>query len=245
MCLPSPQVNTSMRRLRSSRCSLWPASRRGHALPVFIYWLLLVLLLSFVIVCTAYDLAHVEHHPHACGQCSRSYSVLGALRRHYRRDHPGVAFSQQQERSPSPPPNDAAPVADAAPLGAQPSSAASPPENRAAPPTAFSSSCPDAGPTGIQASVPTAVAGSILAYYRKWGDRITARPIVEHVEGGRPDVFNTPSLKKVPSFSLSVGGGGLSGPDRELFWDNLATAKRQSMASASATAGKGPPETAF
>lgn len=92
---------------------------------------------------------------------------------------------------------------------------------------------------------PTAVAGSILAYYRKWGDRATARPIVEHVEGGRPDVFNTSSLKKFRSFALSVGGGGLSGPDRELFWDNLVTAEREAMQSANAPEGKGPLETAF
>lgn len=241
MCLRSPPRTTMVPRRPPLRRKAGRDTGRGHALPVSVYWLLLLLLLSLVIVCKAYDFPRASQ-PHACRECSRTFSVLAALRRHHRRHHPGVPFWQHRGGSPSAPDTDATP--EAAPLGAQPAEPSADGQP-APPPSAPGSSCPDVDPGGLEAVAPNSVAGRILEYYRKWGDRATARPIVEHVPGGRPDQFNTPALKKFRSFALSVGGSGLSGPDRELLWDNLVTAERQAREAAGVPHGKGPLETAF
>lgn len=224
-----------VQRSRRRRGSRGVAYRRAPVLPAAVHCLLFMLLLSFVAVVRAFDV-HDRQLRHACVSCSRSFSVLGALQRHYRRDHPGVVFWEV----PGGQRTQAAPAAVAA-------------ISRAAqPPHASSTEAPDQG--GREAapeqcepalSQPTAVAGMIQQYYRDFDDMATVRPIVEQVEGGRPQRFNTPTLRMFRSFAVSVGGSGLSGSDRELFWENIVAAEREALRGTSASECLGPMEAAF
>lgn len=206
---------------------------RGPALPVVVHCLTFLLLLAFVAAVRAFDF-HNSQLRHACATCSRSFSVLGALQRHYRRDHPGFVFWEAPGGQP----------ARAAPAPVPPRVGEAP----ASPPTV--SSAANQGREPVVSSEPTipqptAVAGQIQQYYRDFGDMSTVRPIVEHVEGGRPQRFNTPTLRMFRSFALSSGGSGLSGPDRELFWTNIVTAEREALKGTSAADSQGPMEAAF
>lgn len=87
-----------------------------------------------------------------------------------------------------------------------------------------------------------ATATQIHDFYRQWDDTSRTHPVVEHVAGGRVSTFTTQKLEKFRSFVLSVGGCGLSGPDKEKFWDTVVTGEREAL---HGTSRQGPMETAF
>lgn len=219
------------RRHRRGCCVWWRDGERRPELALAVHFVLFLFMLSFVAAVRAFDV-HDRQLLHACVSCSRRFSVMGALHRHYRRDHPGTPFWDLPGAS-QPVPEPAVPASDV--VEAPPPSEPPAPLDRGEPTVPFER----------RVNEPTAVAGQILAYYREFGDLATVRPVVEPVEGGRPQVFNTPTLKMFRSFALSVGGAGLSGPDRELFWENIVTAEREALRGTDAANTLGPMEAAF
>lgn len=128
--------------------------------------------------------------------------------------------------------------------GQPPTTSGAPPPSST--PSPADTACAAATPPAADASKdplrPMATATQIHDFYRQWDDTSRTHPVVEHVAGGRVSTFTTQTLKKFRSFVLSVGGCGLSGPDKEKFWDTVVTGEREAL---HGTSRQGPMETAF